>query len=285
MLDWDDLRFFVSVAEEGSLAGAGRRLGVDHVTVARRVAALEVSTGLKLVDRRQRKTVLTSDGVRIAAHARRMQDEAFSLERTLLTSKAGPSGDIAVSLPPLLALEWVAPKLADFAKAYPAISLTLTGEARMASLIRREADIAMRLSRPADDALIVRRIGVLRYRLFADAAYLQRVPPTDRRYILFDTPFRDVPHQVWMRSIIGVDPPVVLRSNDLAIQAAAAAAGSGVGVLPEFVGEKHGLVDADLDKRFFAREIWLTWHEDLRGQPAIGAVAEFLAASVPRSHR
>lgn len=283
MLDWDDLRFFAAVSEEGSLAGAGRRLRVDHVTVARRVAALEAKTGLKLVDRRQRKTVLTAAGMRMAAHARRMQDEAFSLERSLLTSRDDLTGDIAVSLPPLLATAWVAPALARFFDAHPGISLTLTGEARSASLTRREADIVMRLSRPTSETLVARRVGAVRYRLFGAASYLASVPSDKRRYVTFDEAFRDLPHQVWLRSVVGEDCTVVLRSNELPIQASAVAAGAGVAALPDFVGATAGLVDADPQERHFDREVWLAWHEDLRDQPAIAAVVDFLASCVPRA--
>lgn len=283
MLDWDDLRFFAALAEEGSLAAAGRRLRVDHVTVARRVVSLEERTGLKLVDRRQKKTVLTSAGLRIADHARRMQDEAFSLERTLLSSRGELAGEIAVTVPPMLAMAWVMPKLAAFFDAHPGISLTLMAEARIASLNRREADVAMRMTRPTDETLVARRVGHVRYRLFAQADYLARVPQAQRRYVLFDDAFRELPHQRWLRSIVGDDLQVVLRSNDLPIQAAAVAAGAGVAVLPDFVGSAHGLVDADPQGRSFDREVWLAWHEDLRGQPAIAAVVDFLAGCVPRS--
>jgi len=282
MLDWDDLRFFAALAEEGSLAAAGRRLKVDHVTVARRVAALEDRTGLKLVDRRQKKTVLTAAGLRIADHARRMQDEAFSLERTLLSSRGDLSGDISISVPPLLAMEWVAPRLAQFFDMHPGIRLTLVSEARVASLTRREADIAMRLARPTDETLVARRVGRVRYRLYAAPDYLARVPAADRRYVVFDEPFRDLSHQVWLRSIVGETPNIALRSNELPIQAVAVASGAGVAALPELFGRRHGLADADPQRRALEREVWLAWHEDLRGQPAIAAVVDFLAACVPR---
>lgn len=281
MLDWDDLRVFAVLSEEGSLAAAGRRLQVDHVTVARRVASLEARTGLKLVDRRQKKTVLTAAGLRIADHARRMQDEAFSLERTLLSSRDDLAGDIAVTVPPLLAMAWLTPKLSGFFDAHPGINLTLHAEARVVSLNRREADIAMRLSRPTDEMLVARRVGRVRYRLFATADYLSRVPMKERRYVLFDDAFRDLPHQVWLRSVVGENIRVVLRSNDLPIQAAAVVAGAGVAVLPDFVGAAGKLVDADPEGRSFDREVWLALHEDLRGQPAIAAVVDFLASCVP----
>ncbi|HEX4325915.1 MAG TPA: LysR family transcriptional regulator, partial [Burkholderiales bacterium] len=78
MNDWEDLRHFAALARDKSLSAAARRLGVDHATVARRVAALEESLKLKLVDRRPRAYVLTADGERIAALAARMEQEAYA---------------------------------------------------------------------------------------------------------------------------------------------------------------------------------------------------------------
>ena len=280
MMNWDDLRFFAALAEEGSLAAAGRRLQVDHVTVARRVASLEERSGLKLVDRRSKKTVLTPVGLRIADHARRMQDEAFSVERAVLSSRGELAGEITVSVPPLLAMEWITPNLGAFFDTHPGINLTIRSEARIASLNRREGDIAMRLSRPTDETLVARRVGSVRYRIFASWDYLSRVPMEQRRYVLFDEDFRELPHQVWLRSIVGENLRVVLRSNDLSLQAESVATGAGVAVLPDFVGASRGLAEADPERRHFDREVWLAWHEDLRGQPAIAAVVDFLAGCV-----
>jgi DNA-binding transcriptional LysR family regulator len=77
MFDWDDLRHFAALADAGSLSAAARRLRVEHATVARRVAALEATAGVKLVDRRSGRYVLTPDGQRVADHARRIENEAF----------------------------------------------------------------------------------------------------------------------------------------------------------------------------------------------------------------
>src|SRR5260370_41413563 len=92
MLDWSDLHHFLALAREGSLSAAARGLGVDHVTVARRVAALEASISLKLVDRRPRSYVLTEDGKRIAAIGAQMEETAFAVERAARASKPGIGG-------------------------------------------------------------------------------------------------------------------------------------------------------------------------------------------------
>src|SRR5690348_1730449 len=103
MLDWNDLHHFVTLAREGTLSAAARTLGVDHATVARRVAALEAAMALKLVDRRARSYALTDDGKRIADIAAPMEDIAFAVERATQASQPGVSGEVSVSAPPSLA--------------------------------------------------------------------------------------------------------------------------------------------------------------------------------------
>ena len=142
MSDWEDIRHFVALAREGTLSAAARTLGVDHATVARRVAALEASTGLKLVDRRARATTLTEHGRRIAAVAAPMEEAAFALSRTAQAAKPGIDGEVTISAPPNFASAVIAPQLVRLRQQHPGIRIKLIGEKRKASLGRREADLA-----------------------------------------------------------------------------------------------------------------------------------------------
>src|SRR5690242_11007596 len=130
MSDWEDIRHFVTLAREGTLSAAARTLGVDHATVARRVAALETSTGLKLVDRRPRTTTLTEDGKRIAAVAAPMEEAAFALGRTAQAAKGGVGGDVTISAPPNFASSVIAPQLVRLRRQHPDLRIKLIGEKR-----------------------------------------------------------------------------------------------------------------------------------------------------------
>lgn len=277
MLNWDDLKFLLLLEERGSLAAAAKRLGVDHVTVARRIASLEEALGAKLIDRRQKRTVMTQAGLRIAAHARRMQEEVHALERTASSVRPEVAGPISISAPALIAAELIAPHLGAFLKAHPALEITLRGDVQTVSITRREADISVRLSAPSDPTLIRRQVGTLRYRCLASPDYMAETAFAAYRYVLFDHGDDLLPHEAWMKSLAGPQFAIGFRSNDLAIQLAAAAAGVGVVATPEILGRRFGLVDAHPEKLFFDRQIWLGWHEDQRGQPAIEAVTAFLA--------
>ena len=280
MLNWDDLRYFMALADTGSLAGAARRLHVEHATIARRIAGLEHSLGIALVDRRGRRYSLTPGGERVAAHARAMEAEAFALERNLLGDAASDRIDLSVSAPPLLA-RLVAQALPNLRAAHPNIVLTLQGETRNVSLPRREADIALRLVRPQEDGLIIRKAGSLSYQLYGAKAYLRGRKASDYAFIAFDEALDDLPQQTWLKAKMGTRP-IILRSNDLGVQAEAAAAGVGIAVLPRFVATSHALKPVSPRETAMGREIWVTYHRDLQRHPAVKAVVSFLASTMPR---
>ncbi|MBV9462167.1 MAG: LysR family transcriptional regulator [Bradyrhizobium sp.] len=276
MSDWEDIRHFVTLAREGTLSAAARILGVDHATVARRVAALETSTGLKLVDRRARTTALTEDGRRIAAVAAPMEETAFALGRAARAAKPGIDGEVSISAPPNFASSVIAPQLVRLRQQHPGIRLKLIGEKRRASLNRREADIALRLLRPVEAGLIVRRIGSFGFSLYGAPAYLEKTPPHAFAFIGYDASMAASPQEVWLGTIIG-DREVVLRTNDLETQVAAARSGLGIAALPHYLGDGDpNLQRHAVTQKPISRDVWLVVHRDLRQVPAVRAVMEFL---------
>lgn len=276
MLDWNDLRHFVVLAREGTLSAAARALGVDHATVARRVAALEASTALKLVDRRARSYALTDDGRRIAAAAAPMEEIAFAVERAMQAAKPGISGEVSISAPPSLANALIAPRLIELRRMHPNIFIKLIGEKRSASLNRREADLALRLSRPDEGGLIARKIGHFGFSLYGAPSYLKDTPPHAFAFIAYDASMDEAPQQQWLKAIAG-NRAIVLRTSDLENQAAAARASVGVAALPHFLGDRDaGLARYEVGGKQVGRDVWLVVHRDLRRAPAVRAVMEFL---------
>ncbi|MBZ6078774.1 LysR family transcriptional regulator [Microvirga puerhi] len=284
MFDWNDLRHFVALADDGSLSAAARRLGVEHATVARRVAALEAAVGAKLVDRRGGRYVLTGDGESVAHYARRMEAEAFAVERVLHARQQEIAVEISVSAPPVFATLLIAPRLPLLKQSHPRLRLRLLGQNRTVSLPRREADLALRLVRPNDPSLVARKAGSVSYGLYASRAYLTARAAEDYEFIAFDESLDDVPQQTWLKTMAG-SRPIVFRTNDLSIQGAAAQAHAGVAALPAFQAEALGLVRAGPNGPSFFRDVWLTYHEDLRGNAAVAAVAAFLADCVQQPAR
>lgn len=288
MLDWDNLRHFLALADDGSLSAAARRLRVEHATVARRVAALESEAGVKLVDRRAGRYVLTPDGRRVADHARRMENEAFSIQRLLHAAQNDLTAEMTITAPPLIASHLIAPRIALLRREHPNLRLRLLGDSRTVSLPRREADIALRLNRPDEAALVARKIGTMTYRLYATAAYLRGRAKADHEFIAFDESLDHVAQQSWLTGLLA-GRPVVLRSNDLAVQSAAAQAGIGIAALPDFLGAAAGLRQAEPAHGAVTRDVWLTYHEDMRDSPGIAVLTGFLAGCLaqekPARHR
>jgi DNA-binding transcriptional LysR family regulator len=276
MSDWEDLRHFVVLAREGTLSAAARLLGVDHATVARRVAALEADTGLKLVDRRARIYQLTDDGRRIAATAIPMEEAAFAVGRAVQAAKPGLRGEVSISSPPSLANALIAPQLFRLRHRHPGIQIKLIGEKRTASLNRREADLALRLSRPSEPGLIARKIGRFGFSLYGAAAYLKQTPRHALAFIAYDDSMDDAPQQKWLKAIAAGNE-IVLRTSDLENQAAAARTGVGLAVLPHFLGDPDPLLTRyEITPAPPSREVWLVVHRDLRQAPLVRAVMEFL---------
>lgn len=278
MFDWEDLRHFAALAREHTLSGAARGLKVDHATVARRIAALEASLGLRLVDRRPRSYVLTADGERIAALAARMEDASFAVARAARAVTSTLSGEVSISAPPLLASTLIAPRLADLRNAHPDLRVRLVGEKRAASLSRREADVAVRLSRPTEKRLVVRRIGTIAFALYAAPAYLATHAPESFEFIGYEDSLDHVAQQRWLRAAAGARA-VVVRTNDIESQRAAARAGVGIAALPRYLGEADAaLVPVEVSKKMkpATRDVWLVVHGDVRRAPAVRAVMAFL---------
>ena len=276
MFDWEDLRHFAALAQEGSLSAAARALQVDHATVARRIVSLEKALQVKLVDRRPKSYALTPEGERIATLATQMQEPAFAIDRSARSTRPAVAGIVTISAPPALSSTRIAPRLTNLKKEYPGIHIRLLGEKRSASLSRSEADIAVRLSRPTEGRLVARRIGTMTFGFYASAEYVSKHTETNFEFIAYDEAMDKLPQQQWLKRFAGTRP-VVLRASELEAQVAAASAGLGVAILPNFIAEGNGrLSRIDVPTAPMKRDIWLVAHRDVRRSALARAVMQFL---------
>ncbi|ACA20461.1 transcriptional regulator, LysR family [Methylobacterium sp. 4-46] len=275
-MDWDGLRHFAALAEEGSLSAAARRLGVEHATVARRVAALEAQLGLRLVDRRGRRLVLTPEGARIAILAARMEREAQAIGRAAAGTRSSLVGEVTLSAPPALAAARLMAPLAALQARHPGLTIRLRAETRHASLARREAEVAVRLSRPETGEVAVSRLGEMTFRLYANPDSLRGRPEAAWRFVGADGAMQGSPQQVALEAV-AAGRPFAVRAESVEIQAAAARAGAGIAMLPDFLAAADPLL-APLRPQDppLRREIWLVVHADLRAAPAVRAVTACL---------
>ncbi|MEK9968741.1 MAG: LysR family transcriptional regulator [Ferrovibrio sp.] len=284
MTDWDDIRLFLELAREGSLSAAARRLKVDHSTVARRVSALEKRLGLRLFDRLARGYVLTEEGETLLGAAERMETEAIALQRQASGRPAAP-GNVRLNTSPMLASLFLAPRLVELQRRHPEIRVALSGNNRVVDLNRREADIALRLAKPAEAGLIARRMGSIGFGLYASPDYLAATRPKDYGFIGYDDMLGQISQQQWLEQQ-AAGRPIVFLCSDMTTMFHTACAGMGVAVLPHFAGTTDPRLRAvPADTTAPDREIWLMVHPDLRRAPRVRIVMDFLAALFARERR
>ncbi len=281
-LDWAALRDFLAVVEAGSLSAAARRLGLSQPTLTRRMAALEQRLRTELFRRTPRGLELTEAGEAVVAPARQMEQEARAIEVAITGRDQALAGTVRLSSTEGLAIEWLTPELADFQSRHPAIELQLLVRNDLVDLLRREADIAVRLGRPKQADLVARKLGELEYGLVASSAYLERMgrprSPEDlatHRGVSFDESLLQRGPGAWLEQQLAATR-IAYRSNSLQVQLAAVAAGLGIGGQVPFVALRRPGIERVLPELSIAIEVWLVTHAGLRRSARIRAVFDFL---------
>jgi DNA-binding transcriptional LysR family regulator len=277
-IDWDDLRHFLALAQAGTFLGAARQIGVEHATISRRIAALEKDLGRKLVDRRGRRIVLTDDGEQVARHAALVAQQMAVIEQLGRASATEMRGHVRISAPPALSSVLLAKPIAAIRREHPGIEITLVGEKRLASLNRREADIAVRMSRPEDGDYAITKVGEMAFHLYASKAYLETVPEAQWTFIGYDEGMNASPQQLRLFELAACRP-IAIRSSVLEFQAAAARLGGGVVLLPDFAVSDADDLQRIEDENPLRREVWLVVHAEIKDVPAIRVVMEALKSA------
>ena len=284
MIDWDDLRYFLAVERAGTLAGAASALGINATTVSRRLGALEERIGGKLFDRTPDGFAPTAAGLRLVAHAQRMESEALAIERELSGSDEKLAGAVRVTATEMLATRFVAPQLAPFRALYPDITLELRCTHEVVSLARREADIALRLSRPREDDVVCKRLSDIPLRLYASREYIDaHGAPADaeralagHHVLMFASTRHFALENAWMEPRCD-GARVILRSDSTSSLYSACVAGLGVALLPEAVAENDPALSRIPTRTApVPRVIWRAVHRDLKRAARIRAVMQFL---------
>jgi len=285
MLDWDDLRYFLAIARTGTLARAASSLEINATTVGRRLTALEERVRAKLFDRTPEGYALTTAGRDLLRRAERMEEEALALEREVLGADQRLSGSVRVTATEMIATRFVMPHLPRFGAQHPELTLELECSNHTVNLGRREADIALRLSRPREENVVTRRLADIPLGLYASRGYLEaHGMPADpdaslrgHAVLLFAaTRAFGVENQWFEARLDGAS--IALRSDSVSSIFAAALAGAGIALLPRAAAERDpGLVRVATTTTPEPRVIWQTVHEDLQKNARVRTVMGFLA--------
>ena len=277
-MDWDNLKFFLALAETGSLSRASEKLRVDHSTVSRRIEMLEQDLGVRVVERLSRSYRLTPEGEQVRDRAREIEARIADIARFANTVDPLPNRVVRVNGPPLLISQFLAPRLLPLQGKHPGLRIELLGETRQVSLSQGEADLALRMSRPVEKGVTARKLAVIAYGLYASQDYFARRGGEARDFLGFDDSLDQSPQQRWLKKLAG-ERGFTLRSNDITNLLTAARAGLGLAVLPCIVVRNDpNMVRVPTQLPRLTRELWLLFHRDVGRTPAVRAVIDHITA-------
>lgn len=288
MLDWNDLRYFLAVAREGSTLAAARLLGVNQSTVQRRLAALEAALGRPLAVRRPTGYELTEFGEHLVPYARSVEDAVISAQVAASGYGATPMGHVALTCPePVLERLVAAGVFSRFAERFPSIALELKTADQYLDLWRGEADIALRSGEPEDRRLVGRRIAESRWAFYASRAYVAEhdrvatVADLARHpLIAFDGPMLQHRVNTWLTSAVPT-ARIVARNTSVLGVLAAVKSGIGIAALPTTIADREDKLEQVLAAPDLTRGWYLLTRPDLRTEPRVAAVFDFLIGELP----
>ncbi len=269
-IGWDHWQSFVAVADHGSLSAAARALGLTQPTLGRHIAALEAALGTALFARGPRGLVPTEAALAALPEARAMAHAAAAARRAV--AGAGLGGRVRLSASEMVATEVLPPVIAAFRAAHPAVAVDLSASDREDDLLRRQADLAVRMRRPQQGALVAQRLGQVGLGLYlrdgADA--LSLIGPEN-----------GLPAVVLDGRALAPDD-LHLRSASSVVQLALVRSGAGVGVVQHAVAARSGLLRVWPEVEWHL-DVWLALHEDQRANAPLRALRDHLAEALPQA--
>ncbi|WP_191487959.1 LysR family transcriptional regulator [Pseudomonas sp. FEN] len=280
-MNWDDARMFLAVCRESTLRGAARVLRVDQATVGRRIVALEKSLGATLFLRTSEGYALTAVGEAALKSVEKMEHCALELERQIDGLDDRLTGIVRVSTTDSLAIDFLIPAVARLHEKHPDIRVQLDASTQMISLAKREADIAVRNTRPDNPDLIARRIARWPVGLFASQGYVDvRGVPTpgssfEGHDLVVYQPYLQGNKDLTLVSESLTRGRIVSTLGSGLLVRRSIAAGIGLGEIPVYMGERDGLVRVWPQRtRPLPYDVWLVTHADLRHTARVRAVID-----------
>lgn len=283
-MEWDDLKYVLAIARHGTLSEAGSSLSVSHTTVGRRLKAFEEKLGARVFDRTPEGFVATAVGADIIEVADKLEGEVLALESRILGQDAKLQGQLRVATMDVFYIRFQA-AFDSFVRRYPSIELTVMSSNEPVSLVRRETDVAFRMTSNPPEYLVGRRVGKVRFAVYGAREAVEAAGPeasyADFRWLRWDKRLNLTFLDDWLdvnapgaEVSMRIDFPSVLLRE-------AIAQGAGVHFL--------SCVDGDGDPRLtrigpiveeFGSELWLLTLPDLRTNTRVRAFMEHMAEAL-----
>ena len=290
MSNWDNYRYLLALERARSFSGAARELGVSQPTVSRRMFELEAALGVPLLERLPEGVRFTAAGAKLCEGARLLERHATQLE---LNARDGLEQDYArvrLTASEGVCFAFLTQLIARFRDEKPDIAVDLLISNRPADIMRREADIAIRLGDPKDDNLVGRTIATARFGLYGHDGYLARfgVPLSaadlSGHHVIESTgAIAQLPQAIWLREH-APHARVGYSSNSIVNQLRALSFGMGLLAIPTYLAEDLVEIRRVLADSFsLTTDVWLLSERRTMDNPAIRTLLDYLAAEIPRS--
>lgn len=284
--DWDHFQSLHAVLTAGSLSAAAKRRGLTQPTVGRHIDELERQLGAPLFLRSPRGLQPTELALALRPHLDDMAAAAQTAVRDASGAAEGTAGVVRVTASEIVGVEVLPPILASFREIHPEIAIEVVLSNRNQDLTRRDADIAVRMSRPTQNTLVARKVGVVGFGFYARADYLERHGGPEswddlRRHAVigFDSQAPPLPDGAVVGGPISREVFALRTDNDLA-QIAALRAGFGIGACQHTIARRAGLVQVMPEALAFELEMWVCMHENLKSNRRMRLMFDHLVAGL-----
>lgn len=293
MLDWNDLRYFLAVADHGSTLAAGRAMRVSQTTVARRIAALEEALGMPLFEKRQAGYVLTKVGEALLERARHVETAASGFAEASAALARDSTGSVRITTQEIFANTLLGPMLRELHEQHPEIVIELDTQQELLELGEGQADIALRSTDQEPPAGTVgRRICIDDWTLYCSREYAAAhgVPRTRedlKTHAIIGGGGGKlwVHYEAWLRKL-GLEDRVAMHHATSTGLLSGVRSGFGLGVLPCIVADAEpDLVRCLPPRTDHDREMWLLTHERVRHTPRVRVTIDFLYEKLARHVR
>lgn len=286
MKDWDDLRYFLAIARQGTVSGAARDLGVNYTTVIRRLNQFEDRLGLSLFDRQQSGYCLTAQGKTLLTKSESIEREFIDLDRQLTGLDQRLSGTIRFDTTEYLAT-LLMPDLSAFSQQHSAIELQVIANLETVSLAKRDADITLRATNSPPDNLICKQIGTISSNLYGAKTYLDRFDsPADinqLRWVGWDEHYAGGSSAKVVESTMPSDALISCRVNNSTLFNAALKSGLGIGYMWCFLADNDpDLIPVDPNAAPIELGLWLLRHKDLASANRLDVFSDFIENAISK---
>ena len=289
--DWALVRSFLAALEQGSLLGAAKVIKASQPTIGRHIAELESQLGVVLFERTGRGLLPTETALRLADAARAMEAGAHQLARSVSgADSAGVAGTVRITASQPVACYLLPPLLAQMRLALPQVQVALVASNAVSNLLRREADIAVRMVQPDQATLVAKRVGKVSLSACAHQDYLRRrgMPRQPTDLLAHELVGADRNEDI-LKGFAAMGYPVTrehfaFRTDDLIASWQAVRNGLGVGFMADYLIRTDSAVVPLLPMlKIPPLPVWLAVHREIRTSRRIRAVYDFLAQAIPKA--